>query len=230
MNVQCTSCKTVFRVDPRKVPAGGVRARCSICRSVFAVAGAEAGGAAAASSSAPSASTASPAPQPRAPEPPRPVAVPTPTPAGFAAPSASAPAPPAPAPDPRPASTPAAAPAPRPGVTETPAPAPTPMPAPAPAAAPSPPAARPNPFAFGANDPSAKARRLARALVSDIVTYFPERRDKALADGTLKREFMEEIKKSWEEYTAQVGAETARGTPHFREALNDILAKGQQVF
>jgi capsid protein len=86
------------------------------------------------------------------------------------------------------------------------------------------------PSPFGANDPAAKARRLARALVSDIVTYFPERRDQALQQGTLKREFMEEIKKSWEEYVAQVGAETARSTPYFREALNDILAKGQQVF
>ena len=50
------------------------------------------------------------------------------------------------------------------------------------------------------------------------------------ADGTLKREFMEEIKKSWEEYVGQVGAETARGTPHFRDALNEILAKGQNLF
>jgi hypothetical protein len=36
--------------------------------------------------------------------------------------------------------------------------------------------------------------------------------------------------KSWEEYVAQVGLELAKSTPHFRTALNDILAKGQQVF
>jgi hypothetical protein len=66
--------------------------------------------------------------------------------------------------------------------------------------------------------------------VSDIVTYHPERRDQALANGTLKREFLEEIKKSWEEYVGQVGQETAKSTPHFREALNDVLAKGQPVF
>ena len=66
--------------------------------------------------------------------------------------------------------------------------------------------------------------------MSDIVTYHPERRDKTLADGTLKREFMDEIKKSWEEYVEQVGADMARSTPHFRDALNDILAKGQQLF
>ncbi|MSR02063.1 MAG: hypothetical protein EXR94_04890 [Gemmatimonadetes bacterium] len=30
MNVTCTACQTVFRVDPAKVPAAGVRARCSV--------------------------------------------------------------------------------------------------------------------------------------------------------------------------------------------------------
>jgi hypothetical protein len=36
--------------------------------------------------------------------------------------------------------------------------------------------------------------------------------------------------KSWEEYVAQVGVELAKSTPYFRSALNDILAKGQQIF
>ena len=191
MNVTCTHCSTVFRVDPAKVPAGGVRVRCSICRGVFEVSGA------AAAPQRAAAAPPTPAPQPAAAVPPAPVA------------------PPAPAPAPAPTAAPAA-----------PAPAPQPAPQPAPAAA----ATRSGGFGFGSNDPTAKARRLARALVSDIVTYHPERRDAALADGTLKREFMEEIKKSWEEYVGQVGAETARGTPHFRDALNEILAKGQNLF
>jgi hypothetical protein len=121
---------------------------------------------------------------------------------------------------------------PAPASTPTPAPAPAARPTPAPVqpSAPAPAASAPGRSPFGASDPNAKARRLARALVSDIVTYHPERRDKALADGTLKREFMEEIKKSWEEYVGQVGAETARGTTHFRDALNEILARGQSLF
>ncbi|HET6765294.1 MAG TPA: zinc-ribbon domain-containing protein, partial [Longimicrobiaceae bacterium] len=45
MNVQCSHCQTVFRVDPAKVPAGGLRARCSICRGVFEVPGVEGGAA-----------------------------------------------------------------------------------------------------------------------------------------------------------------------------------------
>ena len=85
-----------------------------------------------------------------------------------------------------------------------------------------------NPFL--ANDPNAKARRLSRALVSDLVTYFPQRRDEGLRDGTLRELFREEIKKSYEEYVDQVGREFAESTTHFQDALNDILAAGQKIF
>ncbi|HEY0020972.1 MAG TPA: zinc-ribbon domain-containing protein [Longimicrobium sp.] len=208
MNVQCTHCSTVFRVDPRKVPAAGVRVRCSICRGVFDLS---------ASSDA-------------APRQPQAMQQAAPQPAEATVPAAAPVA--APAPQPGPAAAPSPAPA-----APTPAPQPTPAPASVPAPTPAPPAPRPATAApqrsgspFGSSDPDAKARRLARALVSDIVTYHPERRDQALANGTLKREFLEEIKKSWEEYVGQVGNDTAKSTPHFREALNQILAKGQAVF
>ena len=85
-----------------------------------------------------------------------------------------------------------------------------------------------NPFL--SNDPNAKAKRLARALVSDLVTYFPQKRVEGMRDGTLKQLFKEEIQKSYEEYVAQVGREFAETTPHFQEALNDILAGGQKAF
>ena len=42
--------------------------------------------------------------------------------------------------------------------------------------------------------------------------------------------FEEEIRKSYEEYTEQVGREIAETTGYFREALNEILAGGRQVF
>ena len=32
MNVTCPNCATIYRVDPAKVPEGGVRARCSVCQ------------------------------------------------------------------------------------------------------------------------------------------------------------------------------------------------------
>lgn len=101
-------------------------------------------------------------------------------------------------------------------------------------------AATPTPTAGGAarkpinpflsNDPNLKARRLARALVSDMIAYLPDKREQGLRDGTLKALFKEEIKKSYEEYVDQVGKEFADSTTHFQEALNDLLAGGQKMF
>ncbi len=108
--------------------------------------------------------------------------------------------------------------------------APEPPPAATPAELPEASAQAATASVFGAVDPDAKARRLARALISDIAIYHPERRDQSLQAGRLRTEFQEEIRKSWEEYVAQIGPETARRTPHFRNALNEILAQGQRVF
>lgn len=85
-----------------------------------------------------------------------------------------------------------------------------------------------NPFL--SNDPNLKARRLARALVSDMIAYLPDKREQGLRDGTLKALFKEEIKKSYEEYVDQIGREFADSTTHFQEALNDLLAGGQKMF
>jgi hypothetical protein len=101
-------------------------------------------------------------------------------------------------------------------------------PAPRPAAGEAP-AKRPlNPFL--ANDPNAKAKRLARALVSDMIAYLPQKREEGLRDGTLKQVFREEIKKSYEEYVGQIGREFAESTSHFQDALNDLLSGGQKIF
>jgi hypothetical protein len=85
-----------------------------------------------------------------------------------------------------------------------------------------------NPFL--ANDPNTRAKRLARALISDLLVYFPQKREEGLRDGTLKALFQEEIKKSFEEFVDQVGKELAETTPHFTDALNEILAGGQPMF
>ncbi len=75
-----------------------------------------------------------------------------------------------------------------------------------------------------------RAKRLARVLVSDILYYNRERRDQALRDGNLMTALSEEIKKSWELYKEKVGPEAAQSTSYFKEALNEILADGQEVF
>jgi hypothetical protein len=85
-----------------------------------------------------------------------------------------------------------------------------------------------NPFLN--NDPNQKGRRLARALVSDMIAYQPGKREEGLANGTLKAIFREEIKKSYEEYVDQIGKEFADSTTHFQDALNDLLAGGQKMF
>ncbi len=85
-----------------------------------------------------------------------------------------------------------------------------------------------NPFLV--QDPQVKARRLARALISDMVSYHPAKRAQGLKDGTLKEIFREEIKKSYEEFVLQVGDDVAKKSTHFQDALNEILAGGQRIF
>jgi predicted Zn finger-like uncharacterized protein len=333
VNVSCPECRSVFRVDPARVPPSAVRARCSVCGGVITISSGASMDDEFSSNSSASVATArtvsaseraaaargnagfaaavmdgfaappvaagnmappSPAPTVSAPELTRaasadgaPPPLRTGVPPTVQAPSRQAPPPsnaaPSPAPPtaaggqgtrpvlfpPRPmipggAST--GAPsrplvAPRP-IVNPPAPAPSQSApprssgsvsadttiAPARASAPiptvsNPPASAPqaspsgtpapartpiNPFL--ANDPHAKAKRLARALISDLVTYFPQKRQDGLRDGTLKQLFKEEIQKSYEEYVAQVGKEFAESTPHFQDALNDLLAGGQKAF
>lgn len=316
MNVRCTGCQTLYRVDPAKVPAGGVRARCSVCGAVFRVEAEVvaddrahpmvarspdiharpgfAPSAAPPSHPAPAAvprpsisrpgiqapppgELAPPAPDTAAPvvPPEPPVEQPSGPAVGAPGPSAAAPvepaAPPefepAPAPEVKAAPPPVVEPAPAPVVESAPppvvespppsvvepAPAPVVEAAPPPAAEPAPapvvdpgpppvaepapspappPAARPsapiNPFMV--RDPKQKAKRLARALISDMMVYHPDKRREGLERGTLKEIFEEEIKKSWEEYVEQVGKEMAESTPFFTEALNELLAGGRSVF
>lgn len=82
----------------------------------------------------------------------------------------------------------------------------------------------------GGHGPDARARRLARVLVSDILCYNRQKRDQALMDGNLMAALGDEIKKSWELYKQKVGPELAGSTNYFKEALNEILADGQSLF
>jgi len=113
---------------------------------------------------------------------------------------------------------------------------PTEAPAPEPVIEVPPPPAPPQPaapaagFTFGRRDPHEKASRLARVLVSDMIAYNKERHQQALDGGTLREDFEDEIEKSVAEYVEQVGRELADSTDYFEKALNEILARGQQIF
>ena len=235
MNVSCQQCKTVFRIDQRKVPSGGVRARCSVCGGVFEVGASGHHRPAPVGVAAPpgAAVGVAPAAQPTPPRAPAPVQPTTPPPA-MAPPASMAPPPPAMAPPPAMRPPPAMAPPPamtpppppvQPPPTAVPQPLPTPQATPTPAEPAAPPA-RP----FGQPDPESRARRLARALISDLAAYNPERQQQGLQEGRLKELFKDDLKKSWQEYVEQVGLEMAKGTPYFRDALNEILSKGTRVF
>jgi predicted Zn finger-like uncharacterized protein len=298
MNVSCPDCRSIFRVDPAKVPPSGVRARCSVCSGVITIpaptgqptppAGsartatppsnpAERGRATPPSASwdsppftgqarqnpAPPAARQVPASPPTPPAPPRATEIPgaprpvreesanrgpvtaTVTPPSpstglpeFRSPPPTPPfKPPAGAPTPvspfTPAAGSAAAPSAPPFVPSAPSARP---------AAPRPPATPPGASAaidggarrpvnpFLSKDPNQRAKRLARALVSDIITYHPAKHAEGLRDGTLKQLFREEIKKSFEEYIAQVGQQLAESTTYFQEALNEVLAAGKKIF
>ena len=296
MNVSCPDCRSVFRVDPAKVPIGGIRARCSVCGGVMSVPApeftAERGVAAMpAPPAAVAAMTAASEPEtgsdveaapepvsdvsaergraaPRGPastvdaaavplmRPPfnprvRPAFFPRQT---FAQAGAQQPAAPPPSPSagatPEPATPEVATPelaTPELATAEVATPeVATPevaTPSVATRAVASPVAATPvvanesvpaagrrviNPFL--ANDPGQKAKRLARALVSDMVAYLPQKREEGLRNNTLKALFREEIKKSYEEYLDQVGSEVAEGTTYFQDALNDVLSGGKKIF
>ena len=182
MNIACPECSTVYRIDPARVPHGGITARCRECGSTLRVQPGET-----APGAVRTASLATPGAN-----------------AGAAAPSAQG----------RGAAGPAASPSPAPrGGSAAPRERP-----------------RPDSPVFGPQDPETRAKRLARALVSDIVVYNPDKWEASRAAGTLRKEFREEILKSWEEYVEQVGQEMAKGTPYFRDALNAILAEGKNVF
>jgi predicted Zn finger-like uncharacterized protein len=223
VNVSCPQCATVFRVDPAKIPERGVRARCSVCSGLIAVrrpdiAAPAVPGATAVAPPSPEPVQAS-APPPAAPlTPPPPPAAEIRVDPPLAPPLVSPVVPIAAMPDEGPF-----------GSEAFSAPSVPPVAPPAPPPVPSAPAHRPgNPFLQ--QDPATRARRLARALVSDLVVYHPEKRQRGLQDGNLKELFAEEIRKSWEEYTEQVGEEIASSTPYFTEALNEILAEGRELF
>jgi len=251
MTVSCPECRSVFRVDPGKVPATGVRARCSVCGGVIAIAGGTLP-----ISVTPSSQSAVNAPTPR-PTPQRPfsaassltpvrpptaVALSATTPVHEGMPIVE-PVPPSPshavAPEPsasRASVAPQLAP-PQPARLPSITPRPTPAFGAAPVASRTPagastssptPRRSGNPFLNA--DPSQRARRLARALVSDLVAYHPQKREEGLREGTLRQLFREDIKKSYEEYLEQVGRESAEGSPHFQDALNEILGGGRKLF
>jgi predicted Zn finger-like uncharacterized protein len=241
MNVTCPECQSVFRVDPAKVPATGIRARCSVCGGIILIAAGTL-----AASVTPNGRATTSGERPAVPAPAN--ATPQERTAPFAPPSIPFAQRDAGRESPRvaPRNTPRTADALTASTTSgasTLAPVHAHVAAGTGAAAAhvgiassatpqstGTPSGRKaiNPFLNA--DPGQRARRLARALVSDLVAYHPQKREEGLRNGTLRQLFRDEIKKSYEEFAEQVGRETAESSTHFQDALNEVLAAGRKLF
>ncbi len=75
-----------------------------------------------------------------------------------------------------------------------------------------------------------KAERLGRSLVKDIYIYHKDKVEQGRRDGTLVQLLGEEIKKSWKFYKRQVDPEVLKERNYFKDALNEIIAEGKEVF
>lgn len=73
------------------------------------------------------------------------------------------------------------------------------------------------------------ARRIARALVSELLLTCRDRRDHALLRGRFLAELGPDILELYDSYKQRVGDEMARNTHFFQDAVNDILADGEPV-
>ena len=233
--VRCPRCQTAYRMDAGRVPATGLRVRCPRCGHVFSLHAVPEPPPAAPVRRAAAPREVKPAPglggfERDLREPPRPRPAP-PAPGQKAAPAAPAGARPLAAawhaqpertldlepPPPKSA----------PPRLETPPFNPLtagePVPVTATTTVPVPAAEREDPV-------HARARRLARVLVSDILVYNQAVRDRARREGNLAAALGAEIGKAWELYKSKVGPEVASSTPYFKDALNEILSEGEKIF
>lgn len=75
-----------------------------------------------------------------------------------------------------------------------------------------------------------RARRLAKALASDLVLYNQDKVEEGLRNGTLANLLGPEIRRSWDYYCQQIPKHIVESTDHFKEQLNKIVGKGKEIF
>lgn len=75
-----------------------------------------------------------------------------------------------------------------------------------------------------------RSKRLARALISDLIRGREGERKKSLEEGTIILIFGDSIRRAWEEFGRQAPANFEDAPRYFREALNEILAEGKPLF
>lgn len=73
------------------------------------------------------------------------------------------------------------------------------------------------------------ARRIARALIGDLVNSRHQSVEEARRDGRLLSTLGNELLEVWDDYRRRVGEDQARDGRVFREAVNDLLGQGQAI-
>ncbi len=215
MIVECTNCHSKYNVDESKIPATGVKVRCPKCQNVISI--------------------IKEIPKPVSPEsvkittPPEPPTVEQPPQPKIEAPEPHRVEPPAPPKVEAPVSPP----------IEPPVPPPPPEPEiPEPVVKQEPEmkteVKTPPPPAPEMSEDDKKwherARRLAKALASDLVLYNQEKVEQGLRDGTLVQLLGSEIRRSWEYYCQQIPKHIIENSDYFKEQLNKIVGKGKEIF
>ena len=228
MIVLCNSCQTKYSVDERKIPPTGVKVKCHKCQNIIFIKPPE--------STLPSApAVVKPEPlKPTVPEPPKPTVPEPPKPTMPEPPKPTMPEPPKPV-------IPHEAPKPTEPMPEKPAglemqgteyqvEKPTQPSTVESAAGP----AVSVPAEEGMSEEDKKwhqrAKRLAKALASDLVLYNQSKVEEGLRNGTLVQLLGAEIRRSWEYYCQQIPKKIVDNTDYFKEQLNKIVGKGKELF
>jgi predicted Zn finger-like uncharacterized protein len=211
MITTCTQCQARYQLDATRIPPRVIKVRCPSCSGVFSLDGSKAQEEAPAASDSFEVQTGFGDFNPSAPE----------------TPTADAPAAEQPAPAPEPEMP--AAPEPEP-VTAQDSGTSAAATVESPAAADTATAVMDPPREKSSRRRRSKEEMLARALVSDIMVYNRDLYETAKAENNLLEALGPEIKKSWELYKEKVTPEVANSTNHFRDALNEILAEGENIF
>ena len=195
MTVECSSCKTTYNIDEKKIPPAGVKVRCKKCGGVIYI-------------RRPPAATAP------AEAPPRKTSYTAPAPVAEAPVDKGSPLPPA-VEKPPSVDLPKRAEAERKAVEES--------------------VERKVHLSeeeLSEEDKKwhARARRLAKALASDLVLYNKARVEQGLKDGTIAELLGPEIRRSWDYYCQQIPKHIVETTDYFKEQLNTIVGKGAKIF
>jgi len=233
MIVECGHCHAQYNVDDKKIPATGVKVRCHKCQNIILIQKPEpvtppvVPPVVPPVTTHPEVKTSPPVPE-TTPQPPAPP-VSEPTPKPPEPPPAEPPIPPevrppvaAKIPEPKIAA---------PEIQEPVVPPPPPQDTGFVIEKPESPPAVPQ-----ATDDDKKwlerARRLAKALASDLVLYNQDKVERGLRDGSLAQLLGSEIRRSWEYFCQQIPKHIIEGSGSelFKEQLNKIVGKGKELF